>query len=103
MIAVTVDSEAREEVNGAMTEAMGVMAAGIWAREAGALEVRVETGAMMAATVDSEAREAFNVAMMEVMAAGTRAREAGARVEVRRAAPCPLEAEMEVVEAVAVR
>ena len=69
MMAATVDSEAREEVNGAMTEAMGVMAAGIWAREAGALEVE----------------------------------EAGARVEVRRAAPCPLEAEMEVVEAVAVR
>ena len=74
MMAATVDSEAREEVNGAMTEAMEVMAAGIWAREAGALEVE----------------------------------EAGARAEassgeVRGAAPGQLEAEAEVVEAVAVR
>ena len=71
-------------------------------------EDKVEAGAMMAAIMDSEAREAFNGATMEAMAAGTRVREAGARVEVsngevRVAAPGPQEAEMEVVEAVAVR
>ena len=74
MMAATVDSEAREAVSGVMMEAMEVMAAGIWAREAGALEVE----------------------------------EAGARAEassgeVREAAPGQLEAEAEVVEAVAVR
>ena len=63
---------------------------------------------MIAVTVDSEAREEVNWATMEAMAVGTRVREAGARVEVssgevRRAAPGPLEVEMEVVEAVAVR
>ena len=62
-----------------------------------------DAGAMIAVTVDSEAREEVNWATMEAMAAGTRFREAGARVEVSRAAPGPLEAEMEVVEAVAVR
>ena len=63
---------------------------------------------MIAVTVDSEAREAVNGATMEAMAVGTRVREAGARVEVsngrvRVAAARPLEAEMEDVEAVAVR
>ena len=74
-------------------------------------EDKAEAGAMMADTVDSEAREAreaFNGATMEAITAGTRVREAGARVEVsngevRVAAPGPQEAEMEVVEAVAVR
>ena len=54
---------------------------------------------MIAVTVDSEAREEVNGATMEAMAVGTRVREAGARVEIRVAAPGPLE----VVEAVAVR
>ena len=66
MIADMVDSEAREEVNGATMEAM---AAGTRVREAGArVEVRVEAGAMMAATVDSESREAVNGATTEAMA-----------------------------------
>ena len=57
---------------------------------------------MIAVTVDSEAREEVNGATMEAIG------EAGAGVEVssgevRRAAPGPLEAEMEVGEAVAVR
>ena len=74
MMVATVGSEAREEVNGATMEAMEAMAAGTWVREAGALEVE----------------------------------EAGARAEAssgeaREVAPGPLEAEVEVAEAVAVR
>ena len=70
MFAVTVDSEAREEVNATM-EAMAV---GTRVREAGARvevssgEVRVAAWSMMAATVDSEAREAVNGETMEAMA-----------------------------------
>ena len=57
---------------------------------------------MIAVTVDLEAREEVNGTTMEAIG------EAGARVEVsngevRVAAPGPVEAEMEVVEAVAVR